>query len=142
MKKRVSTPPPAANGPPIERAGYEISEWCAAIPCSRTSFYNFQKRDPHLLRSCKLGWKTLVLISPAAYLAAKAREQEDGTNPVVAAGVPARAVLAAKRAAAKASSAEPREGTHPRLTPRGRPRPTPAEEGPAPDLAAAPPSAK
>jgi hypothetical protein len=95
----VSTPPPAA------RAGYGVREWCEAIPCSRAGFYNFAARDPHLIKTCKLGGKTLILISPADYLAAKAREQQIAPVPVRR-GAAARAAVVAKsqRASAPAST--------------------------------------
>lgn len=63
FSKDGSTPAPA---------GRRVAQWCAAIPCSKPSFYNFVRREPDLIKTVKIGSMTIVLTSPVEYLAAQA----------------------------------------------------------------------
>jgi hypothetical protein len=82
MNKRRRNRAKSKDIAPPQQAGWRIGPWCDAIPCSRAMFYKLEKQDPELLRTCKIGAMTVVLIAPGDYLAAKAAraaEQAEAT---------------------------------------------------------------
>lgn len=58
---------------PVQRAGFSINEYCAAIDLCRASFYNI---EPELRpRSVLIGRRRIIIEPPAEYLARLAAAQ-------------------------------------------------------------------
>jgi hypothetical protein len=86
--KPLAAPPAASIGPNgvlplpalVPKVGWRVSEWCNAISCATSSFYNFLDRDPDLIKTVKVGRMTIILTPPEQYLADKyARQQAQGS---------------------------------------------------------------
>jgi hypothetical protein len=67
MKRR------AVNLPATEKAGWRVPEFAYAIGCCRATVYNLADRGE--IEIVKVGGMSIIMTSPAAYLAAKAAQQ-------------------------------------------------------------------
>ena len=66
----------------LQQAGFSIGAWCAAVNIGRTTFYALPQ---HLKpQTVKIGERTIIKESPAAYLDRIAAEQAPAIPKVVA----------------------------------------------------------
>lgn len=62
--------------PEAQAAGWTIPDWCSATSISRASFYLLTQRP----QTVKLGRRTVVIESPATYLARIASIQKEAAQ--------------------------------------------------------------